>query len=504
MIRLKEGEFSPATWCVTEPFTEEEYTDALKSFGLEPISDRIGFVRNDPLKIKLPESLIDRSLNIMRIREHEWTHFRQHISTPLGLFYFRLHGLREYAILSFFQELNNNGMPYPDMPFYIMHEEFKKFKDTHYKHLYSFLSLWHISRSLEGVLLYKTTTLKNLIRLWNTLKSFNKTNVNFANFLDEGVPELLSKNPLDEMSCPDGHIRVIDLIEGHAKFREIWGIIMAYSPEHALKFLPDENSLYGRADKYFRTHFNKIQIPLHPLSGALQEIALLCFKDPFMCPEEYEYYWEDNCPGLRFEEAVKKLSNSLRTIPDKIEDIYNEALKAYNMESPFSPETLNWITTNLRDIKNIGDLKQEDLQRDWKGTLQHFYKAIFLKALQLRTKYPSIYLEVRSFDMETFQEFASLTRPPFFQSPETIYFSHGADRDISLSVGLAFEAFNSYSLNEIANDANFNKAVQYARKNIYNSNVPLIDDLEIKKRILKNFGPSLESKINNALRLSES
>ena len=474
--------------------------DALKSMGLQPIPDQIGFTRNDELRIEIPEYIVERSLDIIRIREHEWTHFRQHISTPLGLFYFRLHGIREFAIFSFFQELNKAGMPYPDMPFYIMHEEFKKYKDTHYKHLFWFLNLWHTTLLLEGVLLTKKIMFRDLIQVWSKLKILCRSDINIVDFTDKGIPDLLTKGSNEEMTCPDGNIRVIDLIEGYAKFQEIWCIMTKYSFDHAIKYLPSENSVYATADSYFRSHFDQVQMPFHPLSGALQEIALLCFNDPFMCSKDGEYYWEDNHPGYRFEEAVKDLSKSLKTIPETIEDIYHEALRAYGKESSFDDTTVYWLTDNLKDTTNIKDLKSDHLAHDVRGTLQKYYKVSFLNAFQLRMKYPLIYFEPRNYDMEAVQEYAAKTRPPFIISPVEICFSHGAGLDLAISTALAFTAFDSYSLNGIANDTNFDEAIRFARKTIYNTNVPLISHEEIRARLVASFGQIIESKLNDSLR----
>ena len=45
----------------------------------------------------------------LRTREHEWTHYRQHISTTFGYFNHRLHGVREYLYQVFLKEQGGGG-----------------------------------------------------------------------------------------------------------------------------------------------------------------------------------------------------------------------------------------------------------------------------------------------------------------------------------------------------------------------------------------------------------
>lgn len=157
----------------------------------------------------------------------------------------------------------------------------------------------------------------------------------------------------------------------------------------------------------------------------------------------------------------------------------------------------------MKHTRKIKDLHAMDLKMDWKGTVHHFYRAIFLQSFHLRMKYPSIYFEQQTFSMEIMQQFMSITRPPFLIFPKEIFFPHGAGRDITIAVAIAYDAFNSYALSGIAEDTNFYTAIRFARKKVYNSNMPFINDEEISARILTNFGSSVASKLNESLSVPE-
>lgn len=99
--------FDPSTLLIVEPFEDEEFEQATV-LGTSTRSGVEGTLKKRD-RLWVPASYEESAATTLRTREHEWTHYRQHISTTFGYFNHRLHGVREYLYRVFLKEQGGGG-----------------------------------------------------------------------------------------------------------------------------------------------------------------------------------------------------------------------------------------------------------------------------------------------------------------------------------------------------------------------------------------------------------
>ncbi|MCK4619125.1 MAG: hypothetical protein KAT52_04215 [Desulfobacterales bacterium] len=461
------GSFSISSWGVYEYFSEQEYRDAI-NMVCDPVPDRMGSIRKaQPLDLT-PE-VLHRNCEIIRTREHEWTHFRQHISTELGLFIHRAVAVQEWAATEYFKHLNISNSKYHKVPFLVRFHSLAGRKNTltqTEQMELSILNIWQMSDIIQGALWCKKIRVRDLIFVWNSM-------VNSLSHLHKGFllnnpagSKLCTKRSLDDESCPDGGIPIQILAEGFAKYKEFLTLASLYGAEVALEaVLLSLDGIYRIAGDYIMEYLG---VPFfHPLSGALIEVALLCFRDPFLRPDSEVLYWEDIHPGLRFQEAVIQLTSKLSSIPKNPEDCYTVALEAFGLgvDQSFIYE---WLDISHLECTPTSNCKLEKGQSPFKmlNTGYEFLKTIFTRAHQFRRDYPVIYFEHSIVPFEVQQEFAAITRPPFIVGPSSIEICRGAERDVSIGLLCLKAALNTAILNELAREATLRQCAELADKSL--------------------------------------
>ncbi len=195
------GSFSNLTWAVEEPFTEKEYLIAINAYIGHP------HYAKKSEDTKLADDTTYKELNILRIREHEWTHYRQHISSHLGLFINQIHDIQEDAFFEYLKISSNqfNGNFYPIQA-----------KDTSKNTRSSRIAyVWQMMDMLLGILDGHATTIENVILVWEIFIQIMSVNLN------KNLSKLSTKLKLSEMSSPKAELTIYAISEGFAQFREI-------------------------------------------------------------------------------------------------------------------------------------------------------------------------------------------------------------------------------------------------------------------------------------------
>ena len=461
------GSFRSSTWGIVEDFTEEEYLDSFHR-RFDPVPNTFKAIRK-PIELVLPDNLVSHDCHILRTREHEWTHFRQHISTHLGVFIHRLCGIREYAAVNYFRSLSESSFKYKLMPFRLsLHSLSCRIGELSEEEKYqlSMLNLWASSDYVEGALWCKTMYMKDLIKSWNLTTSVMWVAEKQLRARKTSFSKLDTKRSLLEHSCPGGHITVQQLIEGFAKYREFIFLAAVHSPDVAIKHvLPTTRGVYEDASLYIYEHLGIP--PYHPFSGAIQEAAVLCFIDPILGSEDSILYWEDIHPGLKFEAALKKLSKAQRTLPTNPIDAYEEALRIFDIDNPTRKSIqYSWLENTENNDMPISLCSFENKMTAEQVGSQYF-KSTFIQAARFRRDHPAIYFEPQSAPNEVKSDFASLTRPPFIVRPDKVFFPHGLGRDLSVGLVCLMAAFTTEALEDLAREAelpNFNQLLIKANK----------------------------------------
>ena len=467
MTRELFGNFSISSWGVYEHFSEKEYREAI-NMVCDPIPNRMG---HSPKlhQLIIPKNILQHNCKIIRAREHEWTHFRQHISTELGIFTHRLVTAQEWAASEYFKHLNTSNIDYTNVPFLVRFHSLASRKNSlnqAEKYELAFLNFWQLSDIMQGVLWVKKMNMKDLIYVWN---SIIKTLPNIQkDFLLNNHSEcnLRTRRSLDDESCPDGSITIQALVEGFAKYKEFYGLASLFGVEIAFETIePSLLDIYKTASDFIEYY---LDIPFyHPLSGALIEVALLCFRDPFLGKETEVLYWEDIHPGFRFQEAVLQLAKRIRSIPNNSSDCYDMAIEAYKLSNDYPPFR-NWL--DISDLKYIPFRKlkiEKDISPSQILKIGHeFLETMFISASQLRKDYPIIFFEHSTAPFEVQQNYAAVTRPPLIIGPKSIEICKGAERDTSIGILTLKAAIHASILNELPREATLSNCVELANKSI--------------------------------------
>jgi len=284
------------------------------------------------------------------------------------------------------------------------------------------LRLWKAANMLEGILWCKTCSRGSLQDLWSVVMQVCE-----IDFLSEG--HCRSKCRLrftrggDEQAVPNGHIRVQDLTEGFALYREFRELNTHYGQQDARDIMGESQPRYTIAGHYL---WEELGLPFsHPLSGALQECALLRFIDPFLCPGCDELDWDEIHPGLAFEKAVRKLVSAQSALPDSLIDAYEVAYEAYGLRSnPYwhierqrilelTKEPVDQVTLDAEDSALENKLAS-------KPVVHKFMRSFFLAALRLRSDHYNIFFEPQLYFPPAWNRFVSITIPPLLVNPSGI------------------------------------------------------------------------------------
>ena len=485
--------FTPATWAVSEYFTEQEYLTATNLI-LDPVPDTFaGVRRSHPLAV--PPHLMRQYVNIVGAREHEWSHYRQHISTHHGLFQLDLCAMREYAVVNYFRALNRAKQPYVPCPFVLKLRALMGRGDLTdaEKEQMAWLVTWVAADIVDGALWGKTLPLKTLMLHWSTVIKGIRLYPHYINARDTAITQGESQDAVrtdtcglttafspTSQSCPDGHVTVQALAEGFAGYRVFRHLAALYTPKTALRqFGRTQTAEYGAA---WRSLEAVLGIPFyHPLAGALLEMAVLCFEHPMLTESDAGVCWEDIHPGMRFERTLEQLSNTLRAVPDTEQDSYDVALNAYGLDTDLS-KRYGCLDRLMADYTPIESLRLDD-HHGPQEVGRHFIYASFRAAFRLRHRYRMIFYEPWSAPSSAREEFFALTRPPVVIGPQGIFLPHGAGRDISVGLASLLGALTSAALDDLAREAETLHFAELARRAI--ASFPEVFQPDFPQRLLR-------------------
>jgi len=265
---------------------------------------------------------------------------------------------------------------------------------------------------------------------------------------------------------------VHDVIEGFAKYREFWAATAHYPMDDAIRIVfPTAKGMYARAGAYLQERLG-IEYPIglvYPLVGALLELSVISFVDPWLCPDDGPLLWENIHPGLRLERAVEKIQSSLRAIPEGPEDAYYEAMRAFDMqESDFHTRIHAWIASSESlEYPNLTLIPEDTRKGDPFRVVRVFYAWTFLNACRLRRDHPMIYFHGNSsrfYPHDVLEQFASITRPPVLVKPSELFYPHGTGREQEMGFWCALAGLGSRALHELSHRGEFSGTVSYCRK----------------------------------------
>jgi hypothetical protein len=493
--------FDPDTWTVWENFREKEYIEAFNLL-LEPEGEFAGARR----RVSIPPRRLEQVIGLGRTREHEWTHFRQHLSTEWGLFCHRLCGLREMATVNFFDQINNSGRPFEPMPLGVRLAGYAdremRFDDPRandWEHFW--LVVWRLADLVEGALWSKTMEMKHLLEAWNgAIKVLAP-----SRYMQGDSPgALLRTTRAEDTQCvPDNHITVHDLVESFARYREFWFAAALSSVEIAAEQVVGTYSSHPCPPSDYAHAF--LNIPrFHPLLGALADIAVCCFRDPFGCDEDL--FWEDIHPGWLYERAVHRLAQTLVALPESHEDAYHEALRAYGFDYDLWVKRLHDFRGRYaaEGVASAGEISMDDLLPDhFVQVFQRLQKNSFLEALSLRADCPMVYFEHTLASSELRHRYSAATRPPVLVQPDAIFVSHGAGRSVTAGYLCVLHALTSYFIEESLRTGSLDRTVSYARRGLHGS-IKFFQAAQIRSMFLAIIGKAGQGFVDGAMRRIES
>jgi len=492
--------FDPHAWVVWENFTEQQYVESSRLV----ISPRGEFGGTKNRVVPLP-SRIAEIIRIMRNREHEWAHFRQYISTEWGLFCYRLCAARELAALKLFESLNESGKTFELMPLDLRLSRFAEWKvpvDAPWQpdDREAFWStVWRYADLIDGALWCKSTRIDHLMHAWQVvLKTLGPSRY----FQGDSAGALLtSKHPSEALSLADGHVTVADLVEAFARYREFW-FAVRISREDAIESMASSYLDHLCPASAYAREFLGIT-RFHPLLGALADLAILCFRDPFGQPDGSQLCWEEIHPGLCYERAVRRLSKKQGALPVKHEDAYQEALGAFDLDSELLKKRLMAFLQRYAAeiVTNAGDAVRDDhpSPERWPEVIRNFQRSSFLESLSLRAAVPTLFFEHTLASEDIRNKYSSVTRPPVLAQTDGIFIPHGARRSVFVGHLCAIHALSSYFLDETIRFGELDRTVSYARLGVHGV-LKLFDPEMIKPMLLKMTGKSGTVFIDAALR----
>jgi hypothetical protein len=440
------GHFDLATMCVHESFEEAAHRAAIRRHVREEDGTqmRVG--------LTYPQSILAQDADIFRTREHEWTHFRHHISTPHGVFLHRLCGLQEQLTLQYFKSLPHDGAGYRPLPFRILCD---RDGDTPNP----LLNAWFAADMLRGLLWGKTTDIASLKQLWTICTSSLHQLVQPFAAGDRAPAALASLRPDGDGSCPDGHLAIREIAEGFAKFREFAHLAELLGAEVAMATMPKpEVGAYGSASKFLSSVL-ALSTPFHPFAGALMDVAMATFEDPMMVGPGNDQVWENIHPGLRLEAVALRLGRAPKTWPLRRSDAYGEALEAFRLETAIPQSAARWLQAS--DGRKTGEKSEAD-------PIIRFQAAqceLFLEGLKLRRDHPGIFYDSSGVaDQAARSRYRDHCRPLLVRGPRRLFVPWGWSRDEEFVVLALYHGLVATMLHEVAQDAELKRTFAYARR----------------------------------------
>lgn len=225
--------------------------------------------------------------------------------------------------LLYFESLAREKAEYRAVPFHVLSQQGEDSQAN------AWIAGWIAAENLRGLLWGKTARMFEVIGCWNMATALLARHE--ALFPGDVTPAMLTtRRSADDLSSPHGHLTIRDVAEGFAKFREVWHVAALMGPEAAFNIvLPTQGDTYSYAAKFITSELGLASL-CHPFVGALLEVAMLAFVDPFMT-DQSTVVWEDIHPGLRLEQIVQDMRRLGQKVPEDFAECYQEALRCFGL-----------------------------------------------------------------------------------------------------------------------------------------------------------------------------
>jgi len=429
---------------------------------------------------------------MLRTREHEWAHFRQHISTQYGLFLHRLSALKEVAVGHFFRELDAAGLQYRPRPFRVL-----LFEPDYAEHpmVRTALFLWHVAEVISSCLWSKSARMDYLIRHWSALTEIAQhPGARILPFEGKVAGIQTSRTPAS-LSTEHGRFKIQDLVEGYAKFREFWHVAQIFGKQEARKHLDGTwIGTYGGASLHVSKRLGLERE--HPLVGALLEISMAAFLDPLVNSDLGTIVWENIHPAMLFERAVEALASRGAPYPSGWEDSYTEAAGVLMKDAPQSMALDDWIERSrkyLFPLETLAFSQCENLHE----YIWQYQIGTFVEGLDLRRRCPgAYYLHQSKVDEAARAKLKLIGVPPILLNPEGIFFTHSAERSPDIAFALAASNIVLRAAHEISNEGSLKHTARHAiRLSKEIRRISPADEIDIKGIFIEALGTTVGAKL---------
>jgi hypothetical protein len=304
--------FSPAVLAVWEGFSEFDLARDEKLLNVP-----------GGLKDLTPE--VVQALRRLSIRHHEWAHYRQHVTTMIGAFTYRvalaktLYTMRVATRLGDDVRLSALAIGRPDQR--------RRLLRSH-PDLHDDLERWTGAHVLGSVFWKKSVAIGVLRRF--VARTFDM----FHDLPLSGSTEvrLIFDGPDDEYCGPLGTIPVEMLSEGLARYRESLVLNDLLGQERGYTFWHTAATRIGEGSIALVQERLKVPV-IHPIVGAVHEVALAACPDLGSVDEPVRF--RDAHPGFRFRRMLSALSDSEVNFDRTragIEHSYEVAVRAAGLE----------------------------------------------------------------------------------------------------------------------------------------------------------------------------
>lgn len=436
--------FDAAALVVWESFSRDAF---LAAVSVSTVARRdVPQLARRPTHMHLPRNVRERHMAVLRSREHEWTHYRQHVSTEFGLTHHRLSALQATAAQLFFSARPDHVGPLTFALAEIEGRPMNKLKPGD-----EWLLAWRAAATVAGSLWTSNPRMIDFAEQWEIC-----THVMGGFFAQDHKARLLaSKRAADAPAYPAGSVSIEALVEGFATYREGMELLYYFPIDEVVGYLAPRNS--AEANSVHRYLMEALGLPfLHPLTGALMDLAVALFPDPCLSDGDDVMLWEDISPAFRFHAAVEVLARRGPPFPEDPRDAYAVAMSAFGIEHD----------SGRRTLRRPEDLSapNRDHTPNPMGLAIDFYRRMFIAGLCARDARPSLFFSPQvalvQGDREGWDEFLEIGTPPLLAGPDGVTATRRFISDDEKFVVIVAAAA-SYLVEDLARDGRFSRALAF-------------------------------------------
>ena len=442
--------FDSHAWVVHEPFSEAEIARAL-DLTTVPLPGTIGRITRAP-PLSIPTRAAARYIELIRSRAHEWTHYRQHISTPLGLFHHRLSVVRGEAVSRYY-ECPDAIKHQPFIAVYAGLVEGRPWTDAD-----EWLAPWVFADHLGRTLWALNPPMREVIAMWEFITDHARGVLEYSDHTDPR--QLTTSRALTEPAVPDSVPQVSQLIEAYAKYCEVVEVKKVFPKADVAALIAP--SVRGDSALVFERLFAQLRLPFgHHLGGALLEFALEQFVDPFLAGPGEPLVWEEIYPGFALNRAVDRLERFGRfpSTPTACYDLACQVMRdaspeAYGRQRAAAADALDGVAKRPRS-----DNEQFPMAY-WQ--MQTLYEA-----LALRFERPGAFFAPDSVltgdHFNAWNRLTELSQPPMLAKLEGLIFTRSEFNNTDLSQSAIQFAFWAYVCDDLARSGRLAKSLDFMR-----------------------------------------